>query len=712
VHHPPTPALYNSGCRNWNQDIEDEAQWLVGALLTTEDAALRSACTARAAARPSPRRRPQLRRREASSCLGPHAQMTVRSWRPVTTKAIGIPPGPMTRTHWALPMTSPSATGSPGRDRAGGRRLRWSTGRTVREFPIGVRSVARNEQVLIDDAIKGAQDARPTPLDDGVAFELFTSEQVLTALDVSSEDVEEGRVGGSNDGALDGVFTFVGDRLLAEDDELLSDDTSPTASPKGLRIALWIIQSKRDEGFAETPVDLARDSLSRLLDLTKDDADLLNLYSPDVVGRFRLFKAVWQKLVTRHPRVDIHFAYCTRGATSTVNDKVRIKANELTATLKELVPGCSATVAFWGVAELWKSYSKTPSYNLKLDFKENATSGSSHVALVDLADYVDFLTDETGVLRRHVFDWNVRDYQGDVEVNREIRGSLTDASAPEFWWLNNGVTIVCSSAIIQGKTYILDDVQIVNGLQTSQTIYQVARSPGGALENRSVLVRILATQDPRVRDRVIRATNRQTSVPAASLRATDDVQRNIESYFASRDWYYDRRKNYYRNIGKAPARIISIPLLAQAVLAIGFSEASNSRARPSSLLKSDSDYARIFSSDIALPTYLWIAKTQRAVDEFLTSSAAGSTANERTNLRFYVSMLAVAIKFRGKIYNPGQLKKLAADDAEFTEPELRHSFEECRERAQTFCETKGWTLDRATKTSDFVQSVIRDEFGT
>lgn len=38
--HPPTPALDDRGCRLWNQDIEDEATWLAGALLLTEDAAL------------------------------------------------------------------------------------------------------------------------------------------------------------------------------------------------------------------------------------------------------------------------------------------------------------------------------------------------------------------------------------------------------------------------------------------------------------------------------------------------------------------------------------------------------------------------------------------------------------------------------------------------------------------------------------------------
>ena len=38
--HPPTPALDDIGCRYWNQDIEDEATWLAGALLIPEATAL------------------------------------------------------------------------------------------------------------------------------------------------------------------------------------------------------------------------------------------------------------------------------------------------------------------------------------------------------------------------------------------------------------------------------------------------------------------------------------------------------------------------------------------------------------------------------------------------------------------------------------------------------------------------------------------------
>jgi len=40
LHHRPAAAMDDLGCRAWDQGIEDEAQWLAGALLIPEDAAL------------------------------------------------------------------------------------------------------------------------------------------------------------------------------------------------------------------------------------------------------------------------------------------------------------------------------------------------------------------------------------------------------------------------------------------------------------------------------------------------------------------------------------------------------------------------------------------------------------------------------------------------------------------------------------------------
>ena len=279
-----------------------------------------------------------------------------------------------------------------------------------------------------------------------------------------------------------------------------------------------------------------------LLELSEEY--LKTLYSSPLVERFALFRRALERLAVRHPTVHIEFSYVTRGDKETINAKVQQKAKDLENQFAKTVTGASGIAAFWGADELWASASAVPNYTLQLTYQENATSGSSHVALVSLRDYFTFLSDEHGNLIRHIFDWNVRDYQGNIEVNKEIKASLDDTQAPEFWWLNNGVTIICSKASIQGKTYTLDDVQIVNGLQTSYTTYQTlsAVEKDDPVFDRTLLVRILQTKDSATRDRVIRATNRQTSVPEASLRATDDTQRRIEAYFASNGLYYDRRK--------------------------------------------------------------------------------------------------------------------------------------------------------------------------
>jgi hypothetical protein len=66
-----------------------------------------------------------------------------------------------------------------------------------------------------------------------------------------------------------------------------------------------------------------------------------------------------------------------------------------------------------------------------------------------------------------LFEANVRDFLGEVLVNRDIMGTLSNVASREeedFWWLNNGITLLASNATIAGKELSLENVQIVNGL--------------------------------------------------------------------------------------------------------------------------------------------------------------------------------------------------------------------------------------------------------
>ncbi|MFD5902005.1 AIPR family protein [Streptomyces microflavus] len=565
-----------------------------------------------------------------------------------------------------------------------------------------------NELVLLDQILQQGQADRATPLPADEAFELFACEQALRDLDLSADEVSGGVVGGGNDGAIDGAYVFLGSSLLEEDSDVFDGDFAPSSVEVGTRLLLWLVQAKQEESFTETAIDLVSSSTSRLLNLGESQEDLKLLYSDAVIDRVNIFRKALQKLAIRHPAVEVRFSYVTRGKTGEINAKVESKARQLEGQFSSLVPDATGRVNFVGAAELWKAASRVPSYTLKLTYLENATSGTSHVALVTLKDYLGFLTDDTGVLRRHIFDWNVRDYQGDVEVNQEIRDSLLDREGVEFWWLNNGVTIVCSKTSIVGKTYILDDVQIVNGLQTSHTIFRALAQvdEDHPVLARSVLVRILVTTDPGERDRVIRATNRQTAVPAASLRATDEIQREIEAHFLANGWFYDRRKNYYRNIGKSAERIVGIPLLAQSVMAMGLSQPHNSRARPSSLLKRNDEYSRIFSKSIALPIYLWAARRQKEIDLFLLSTHHQTSASERTNLRFHMSMLAVARLLGRRVFNPAQLRGVAEEGKDFSDLDLAAVLAELKQYYLDYAKLKAGSMEKNAKSGEFVTYIF------
>lgn len=569
-----------------------------------------------------------------------------------------------------------------------------------------------NELVLLDQILQQRQSERAVALSDDRAFEVLACENALRDYNLSTEEVEAGIVGGGDDGAIDGVYVFLGDERLAEDSELFDDEYSPSKVNAGTRLLIWLIQAKRATGFTETAIDLVSSSAERLLDLGESEEDLRRLYSVDLIEQVGVFRAALQKLALRHPTVEVRYTYVTRGDTQTIHTKVLAKAKDLEKKFAGILTGAASSVEFVGAAELWTRINTIPSYTLELGYQENATSGTSHVALVSLRDYLAFLTDDDGALRRYIFDWNVRDYQGNVEVNREIHKSLNRADSPEFWWLNNGVTIICTNTAIVGKKYVLDDVQIVNGLQTSHAIFEVLHEADDdqPVLDKTVLVRILVTNDASLRDAVIRATNSQTSVQPASLRATDEVQRKIEAFFLGKGWFYDRRKNYFRNLGKSPERIVSISLLAQAVMAMGLSQPNNSRARPSSLLKKDEDYSRIFSSDVPLPVYLWLAKTQKQIDIFLSSEQAAASIQERTNLRFHLSMLAAAKLLGGRIYSPKQLSGIATEGRTSTDTELREYLTDLRKVLHDYITASSDPVDKIVKGSEFVEHILKSTF--
>jgi hypothetical protein len=566
-----------------------------------------------------------------------------------------------------------------------------------------------NESVLIDQYLRARQEARDTPLPDDVAFEYLAVQGVLRDHELSDEEIELGRVGGGMDGGIDGFYTFLDGVLLDEDSKVLADDFRPAEVRRNADLEVWIVQAKRETSFTETTFDKWDSSLRRIFNLTLSDEELETLYSKELVARARIFTEAWRRLGIRNPRIAIHIDYVTKGESDTAGQPVHVKRVDLQNRVAGLIHGASVEARLIGARELWTTLSTEPEYDLQLKVAHYVPLGEAYSGLVRLADYYEFLADEQDQLRTNLFDWNVRDYQGDVTVNRAIRATLQSETNEDFWWFNNGVTILCSDASIGADSiFTLSGVQIVNGMQTSQEIFTALRrrDPDERDHGGSVAVRIIKTQNEDIRDRIIRATNSQTKVPDASLHATETIHRQIEAHFKARGWYYDRRKNFYKNTGAPGDRIISIGGLGQAVTAIGLSRPNDARARPTTLLNNPTDYAEIFNQQVDLDVYLWIAATQRKIDSLLVDEAEQYV---RTNLRFHVSCYLVTRILGFRIYSPRQLHAASAAPLNIDSQSVFWAVQKLEQIAYDTAEedTTDWSFDRTAKSKAFAEMVLQ-----
>ena len=488
-----------------------------------------------------------------------------------------------------------------------------------------------NDQIILDQVVNQKRSELAPAISLSDFFEVFVAEQVLKDYDLSYEEIDAGIVGEGGDGGIDAIYAFA-------NGELIQEDFDYSALKKNVILDVVIIQAKLSKGFSEAAIDKLIAVSEDLLNLSKLVENYEAVYNDALRSAIASFRRVFEGLAARFPTLRFRFVYATLG--EHVHPNVLRKSDILREKIIGLFSAATYSFEFLGASELLHLARRPPvtAYNLSLaEIPISSTGDVGYICLVRLRDFNAFISDDRDQLRKTLFEANVRDYQGQTQVNEDIQKSLRNRTREDFWWLNNGITIVASKAIQSGKTLALEDPQIVNGLQTSTEIYnyyQTAKTDG---EDRTLLVRVIVPAETESRDRIIKATNSQTSIPPASLRATDKVHRDIEEYLKPFGLFYDRRKNYYKNEGKPLDKIVGISLMAQAMMAILLQRPDTARARPSSLLKSNEDYDKLFASGHPIEIYRICITIVRRVEAYLREQQELSP-KDRNNLRFYISM--------------------------------------------------------------------------
>lgn len=465
-------------------------------------------------------------------------------------------------------------------------------------------NMSKNDGMILESILK---QRRSPELSDKENFELFAFDQILKDYDLSDEELLNGKIGDI------GFFNFINNELINEDTDL--------KDIKKANMKTFLIAAK--QSYSEIYIDSIIKIIRDIFDFRNDTSNI------------KIFRNTYLQILPRELMIHIIFATKEIQPSNVILQRIEY----LKKVIAEYIENANIILRLINAGELITLSYKEKSYTLKLKYDSIMPDGrDAYFVLVTLDDYEKFVTDEEGKLRKYIFDFNIRDFQKISEVNKGIEKTLNTISKVDFWWANNGIAILTTKSSIEGNHLILNNVQIVNGLQTTHVLHKYLRSVK-VKDPRRIGIKIITTDDEEITDLIIEAANSQNPILKTSLRANDDIQRNIESYLLSHDWFYDRRKNYYKNMGKPSGRIISIGYLAQAIMSMIHREPNRARKNPSTLTKDDKDYEYIFG----LPNYkifLFCINNMKKIDIFIRSS--NYEEQYKTNLKWHLATLITA----------------------------------------------------------------------
>jgi AIPR protein len=511
-------------------------------------------------------------------------------------------------------------------------------------------------------------------------FEFFCADQFLKHRSLTDTETLLGQVDGTHDGGVDSFYSFFGGLPI--------DDTTVIDSRSNGDFELVLIQSKQPKGFS--PIAVQKFGL--LLDdlLGRDEADYVQEYHEKIARLMRIFKTKFREHQKRsHPKLSIELLYISGLDVQPKPDSLRAaKAVEIKAAKyynkTEVKP-----VRFVNVGGLWTQSQIAPPSKKHITLQKAFSTKEGWVGLATLPDFYEFLkgkeigADGKPEIDDQIFDANVRGYQMNAPVNKRITATLTGANKPEFWLLNNGITILSPKALLHSERLAIDNPQIVNGLQTSRRIFEYFKSLTDIQKSdeRRIIIRVIETNDELTRSEIIRATNDQNQMPAEALISTWRIQHQIEPYFEANGLFYDRRKGHHKAEKKPVDKIVSILLLVQAIIAIVLRKPDDARARPRDYLK-EKKRELIFGSEDSdsgvhipphdLGLYLRCVQIVRKVDSYLASLSLDN--NTILNLRFYIA-LDMTAQVTASAYCPIGSILVINVERDFTDKLMKESYQ-------------------------------------
>lgn len=391
-----------------------------------------------------------------------------------------------------------------------------------------------------------AEESLPDDISESVVFEHFANFCVLSKEYSEEFNLDDIHTGEGGDMGLDGIGILVNGNLIQDIDEIKDLSTSN----KYIEAEFIFIQSKTSSTFDGGDIG---NFLFGVRDIFNPDSTIPK--NKKIQEKILLINTIYEKpALFKRGNPNLKMYYVSTGKWN--NDQhLLAKINADISLLENMTIFKSVTFNPVDAIIIQKLYnyaknsvSQTIDFENKVTIPEIQGIKEAYLGILPVTEILKLLTDDDGVMLRGLFYDNVRDFQGDNEVNIEIEQTIKSPDKDLFVLLNNGVTVVADGLNQTGNKFRIEGFQVVNGCQTSHVLYNNKDELTSTMQ---VPVRIIVSDNDDIKNKIIKATNRQTPVKSEDLIALTDFQKLLEKYYDSQPeehrLYYERRSQQYRS---------------------------------------------------------------------------------------------------------------------------------------------------------------------
>jgi len=158
----------------------------------------------------------------------------------------------------------------------------------------------------------------------------------------------------------------------------------------------------------------------------------------------------------------------------------------------------------------------------------------SIIGVVSLAELRKFIENS----QSYIYESNIRKYLQRTKINKALEKTLEDRASSVFYF-NNGITIVVKNMETNGKEVKLVEPQIVNGAQTSKTIFEKLPLITNVIG--SIIVTIIKESNSTTRKEITKFRNSQNAVKGKDLISLEIFHTGIRAQLKNFGYYYEQQ---------------------------------------------------------------------------------------------------------------------------------------------------------------------------